>query len=161
MWSSQWWNPFAIRTEDIRKTIRNIILNSKSKIVSGKMLELFQITICINSRYQQRGNIWYEKNKSWKKYGNRGKTKKYNPEKHDSFIWVLEIVYKLKVGNRNRHASGAARTWRHVFKTQTWRWCWWNYEGNIIFDFWHLKLVSLQSNGAYPCHIISHCSYLC
>lgn len=35
--------------------------NSKSKIVSGKMLELFQITICINSRYQQRGNIWYEK----------------------------------------------------------------------------------------------------
>lgn len=106
MWSSQWWNPFAIRTEDIRKTIRNIILNSKSKIVSGKMLELFQITICINSRYQQRGNIWHEKNKSWKKYGNRGKTKKYNPEKHDSFIWVLEIVYKLKVGNRNRHASG-------------------------------------------------------
>lgn len=47
-----------------------------------------------------------KKNKSWKKYGNRGKTKKYNPEKHDSFIWVLEIVYKLKVGNRNRHASG-------------------------------------------------------
>lgn len=80
--------------------------NSKSKVVSGKMLEIFQITICINSRNQQRGNIWYEKNKSGKKYGNRGKTKKHHPEKHDSFIWVLEIVYKLKVGNRNRHASG-------------------------------------------------------
>lgn len=35
-----------------------------------------------------------------------GRLKKHHPEKHDSFIWVLEIVYKLKVGNRNRHASG-------------------------------------------------------
>lgn len=47
-----------------------------------------------------------KKNKSWKKYGNRGKIKKYNLEKYDSFIWVLEIVYKLKVGNRNWYVSG-------------------------------------------------------
>lgn len=83
--------------------------NSKSKIVSGKLIKLFKITICINSRNRQRCNIWNGKIKEKKIYRNSEETfsnKTWSGKTWLCFIWILKIVYKLKVGNRNRHASG-------------------------------------------------------
>lgn len=63
--------------------------NSKSKIVSGKLIKLFKITICINSRNRQRCNIWNGKIKE-KKYieiVRRLFQIKHDPEKHDCVLF--------------------------------------------------------------------------